>query len=79
MDVLKKIFPFSFRGKDNASLVVAIVIYLLAPGILGVATGLLGKAIPAIGTILGTITSLVGLYCFVGLILAVLYRVNVID
>ena len=77
MDTLKKIFPLSFRGKDNTSLIIAIIIYIVAPAVVGVFTGLL-SGVPVLGPILGAVTSLIGLYAFVGLVLAILYRVDVI-
>ena len=77
MNTLKKIFPLSFKGKDNNSLIIAIIIYIVAPAVVGIVTGLLA-GVPVLGAILGAVTSLIGLYAFVGLILAILNRLDVI-
>ena len=77
MNTLKKIFPLSFKGKDNNRLIIAIIIYIVAPAVVGIVTGLLA-GVPVLGAILGAVTSLIGLYAFVGLILAILNRLDVI-
>ena len=77
MDTLKKIFPFSFRGKDNTSLIIAIVVYILISFVAGVASALT-SAIPVLGTIIGIVLSLAGIYTLVGIVLAILYRVEAI-
>ncbi len=75
MDTLKKIFPFSFGAKDVVALVVKIIIYIIAPAILGVATWIVGL-IPVVGAIIcaivGVLTGLIGLYVLIGIILAIL-------
>ncbi len=71
MDMLKKIFPFSFKSKEVKDLVINIVIYLVASIVGGWLLGLLG-GIPLLGVIFDLIGSLFGLYCLVGIVLAVL-------
>ena len=71
MDMLKKIFPFSFGVKDVTALVVALVIYIVGGAVLGVVFGLLAK-IPLIGILFGIVGWAVGVYCFVGIVLSVL-------
>jgi len=71
MDMLKKFFPFSFKSKDVKDLIINIVIYLVAGIVGGWVLGLLG-GIPLLGVIFDLIGSLFGLYCLVGIVLAVL-------
>ena len=71
MDMLKKFFPFSFKSKEVKDLVINIVIYLVASIVGGWLLGLLG-GIPLLGVIFDLIGSLFGLYCLVGIVLAVL-------
>ena len=71
MDMLKKIFPYSFGSKDVASLVIKIVVYLVASAVLGFVIGL----IPLVGGLVG---SLIGLYSTVGIVLAILDYLKVL-
>ena len=71
MDMLKKFFPFSFKVGNLSELIIRIVIYLVASIVIGFVLGLLG-GIPLIGKIGKLISDLIGLYCLVGIVLAVL-------
>lgn len=71
MDMLKKFFPFSFKAKEVKDLIINIVIYLVVSIVGGWVLGLLG-GIPLIGAVAGLVSSLLGLYCLVGIVLAVL-------
>lgn len=71
MDMLKKFFPFSFKSKEVKDLIINIVIYLVVSIVGGWVLGLLG-GIPVIGLVAGLVGSLLGLYCLVGIVLAVL-------
>ena len=71
MDMLKKLFPFSFGAADIKALVIKIVIYLLVSAVVGFVLGL----IPGVGDSVGGI---VGLYCTVGWILSVLDYLKVL-
>ena len=77
METLKKIFPLSFREPTTNNLVVTIIIYIVASFVVGLVLGLLAK-IPLIGWIFSIIGSLFGLYCFIGLVLVILYFFKVI-
>ena len=77
MDLLKKIFPFSFNAKDVTALVIAIVLYVVGGGLVGLVFGLLSK-IPLVGILFGIVGWLVGVFCLVGLVLAVLTYFNLI-
>lgn len=72
MDMLKKIFPLSFRFADSAvNLIIGILIYLVIDAIAGFVLGVLG-AIPVIGIVAGLIGSLVGIYGLAGIVIEVL-------
>ena len=77
MEQLAKYFPLNNKvEKGNiASLVIAIVIYLIAPSIAGIIVGLL-SFLPLVGSILGLVSSLFGIYCLVGLIFAIIKYVK---
>ena len=77
MDLLKTIFPFSFKAKDTVSLVVAIVVYVLFGAVCGLIIGFLAK-IPVLGIIFSLLGSVLGLYGLLGLVLAVLVYFNLI-
>ena len=77
MDMLKKIFPLSFKATELKPFIITLVIYIVADIICGAVIGLLAK-IPVLGIIFGLLGSVVGIYMFVGLILAILYFVKVI-
>ncbi len=72
MELLKKIFPLSFKFSDSvANLVIGILIYLVAGAVAGVAIGLLAK-IPVVGILIGLVGGLVDLYCLAGIVIQVL-------
>lgn len=72
MDMLKKIFPFSFKEKkDVAALIINILLYLVGDIVAGAVIGLLAS-IPVIGIVFSLVGSLVGLYCLAGLVLSCL-------
>ena len=86
METLKKIFPLSFRWMDTvANLVIGIVVYLvvgvLAGALIALATVLVGW-LPVLGGLvgwaLGVVGSLVGVYCFAGLVIHVLAYFKII-
>ena len=45
MDVLKKLFPLSFKAKDIVSLIIYIVIYLVVGIVAGVLIGVLAVGV----------------------------------
>lgn len=66
MDLLKKVFPFSFGAADIKALVIKVVVYLVASFVVGFVLGLIPLPL------LDIVASIFGLYCTVGWILAVL-------
>lgn len=71
MELLKKIFPFSFKATDVASLVITIIAYLAAGVVLGFVIGLVA-ALPIIGIPFRLLGYLLELYIFAGIVLVVL-------
>ena len=71
MDLLKKFWPHAFKANDVAGLVITIIIYLLIDIVLGWLIGIFA-GIPIVGVIFTLIGSLLGLYCLVGIVLAIL-------
>ena len=73
MDLLKTLWPFSFKvkEKDVTSLIVQLIVLIVVCAIAVVAIGILAK-LPIIGWIVGIVGSLVGLYCLVGIVLCIL-------
>ena len=86
METLKKFFPLSFKyTKDVPNLIIGIILQILAIAVMAVliwlATAIVGW-IPVIGAIigwaLGVVSSLLGLYCLVGIIIQILVFAKVI-
>ncbi len=71
MDLVKKYFPVSMRANDVTGLVISIVLYLIAMVVLAVIGKLIG-ILPVINVLYGIISWVAGIYCFVGIVLAVL-------
>ena len=78
MDILKKFFPDAFRSKDVNSFIVTLLLYGVGSLIVGLVLGLLAK-IPLIGIVFSLIGALVGIYALVGIVLAILVFVKVIE
>ncbi len=77
MDTLKKLFPLSFREATTNNLVVTIIVYIVVSAVVGLVLGLLAK-IPLIGWIFSIVSGLVGLYCFIGIVLVVLVFLKIV-
>ena len=77
MDMLKKIFPFSFKIETVKTLLINCLIYLLVGIVLGVVIGIVAK-IPVIGILVGIVGGLVDLYVLVGIVIAFLTYFKVI-
>ena len=70
---MKQYFPLSVKAKESiGSLIVSLIIYCGVFYLVNFACGLLGK-LPLVGLITGIVQLIVGLYCGVGAILALLY------
>ena len=77
MDIVKKFFPISMRATDVLGLIISIVIYAILPTVLGLVNSCVG-GIPVINWLMGIILSVSGLYCFIGIVLAILVFCKVI-
>lgn len=78
MDLLKKIFPLSFKYvKDVKDLIVGIILYVIGGAIGGVALAIV-SIIPIIGWIFGALGGLIELYVVVGIVLQLLVFFKII-
>ena len=69
MDILKKIFPLSFKFLDSvANLVIGVLIYLVVGILIGFAIKLL-FLIPIVGLIFGIVGTLIDLYVLAGIVI----------
>lgn len=71
MELLKKVFPYSFGAQDIKGLIIKIAVYLVASAVLGWVLGL----IPLVG---GIAAWVVGVYSTVGWILVILDYLKVL-
>lgn len=72
MDILRKIWPFSFvNKKDVAALVINVIIHVLVDIVIGVLIGLL-SGIAIVGTVFSLLGSVVGLYITAGIVFSFL-------
>ena len=78
MDILKKIFPLSFRFTGSvANLIIGVIIYVVASAVLGVALGFMGQL--ALLKLMADLTSsLVGVYTTGGIVIMFLYHFHVL-
>lgn len=78
MDLLKKIFPLSFKyAKDVANLIVGIIVYLVVAVVGGIVIWL-ASLVPIIGWLIGALGGLLDLYVAVGVVLQVLVFLKVV-
>jgi len=78
MDLLKKLFPVSFKYADTvANLIIGILIYVVGGAVAGAVIGFL-SAIPVIGFVFSLVGSLLGIYCFAGIVIEVLLFAKVL-
>ena len=78
MDMLKKIFPLSFKYiKDVPNLIIGIVLYLVAGIVGGVLLGIAGL-IPVVGIVVRIFGGLLDLYVLVGIIILLLVYFKII-
>lgn len=71
MDILKKIWAFSFRPKNEVKdLVIPVIIYFVAPTALGVVITFLSfiPGLKIIANLLSAVTGLFGTYCTAGIV-----------
>ena len=72
MDILKSLFPWSFKNKTMKDLIISILIYMAINIVGGLVFGLL-SAIPLIGFVFSLLGGALGIYTLAGVILASLH------
>ena len=77
MDMIKKFFPQAMQARDVKGLVIAILIYAVVNFVGGLVLGLL-DAIPLVGFVFGVLGWVLGIYCTVGIIVAILVFLKVV-
>lgn len=78
MDLLKNLFPLSFKNtKDVAGLVIAIIVYLVVGAVVGAIIGIFWDVL-IIGLIAKIVGPLVEIYVFAGIVIAVLNFLKVL-
>lgn len=71
MEILQKIFPFSFGTKDTAGLVIKVLVYVVISFAASVIIGIL-SIIPLIGIIVGIFGGFVNLYIVAAIVITFL-------
>lgn len=77
MDLLKKIFPFSFDTADVAALVIRVIIYVVGGVVAGALIGVL-MFVPVLNIIVGIVCSLIDIYVTAGIVITFLAHFNVL-
>lgn len=77
MDILKSLFPWSFKNKTMKDLIVSILIYM-AVNIVGGFVFALLSGIPLIGFVFSLLGGALGIYTLAGVILASLHFFGVL-
>ena len=72
MDILKSLFPWSFKNKTMKDLIISILIYMAINIVGGLVFGLL-SAVPLIGFVFSLLGGALGIYTLAGVILASLH------
>ncbi len=68
MNILKKLFPFSFGASSVAELIIKVLLHLAVGIVIGFLIGILAK-IWLIGKIFGLVGSLIDLYLLAGVVI----------
>lgn len=66
MDMLKKLFPFSFGADDIKPLAIKVVVYIAVAFVVGLILALAAQLtdwIPVVGTAIGVLLSIIGWIC----------------
>lgn len=71
MNLLKKLFPFSFKATQLSSLLAAVIVCVLVDVVCGWVIGLVAK-LPLVGWIFSILGAAIGLYALVGIVVALL-------
>ena len=71
MNLLRKCFPYSFGVETLKDLIMTVIAYFLAVLLFGFLLGFLSK-IPGVGFVFSLLMFVLDLYCYVGVVLAIL-------
>lgn len=71
MNLLKKLFPFSFKATELSSLLAAVIVCVLVDVVCGWVISIVAK-LPLVGWIFSILGAVIGLYAFVGIVVALL-------
>ena len=78
MDLIKKIFPLSFKyAKDVPNLITGIILYLIVAAVGGFIIWL-ASLVPLVGWLIGSLGSILDLYVAVGVVLQILVFLKVV-
>ena len=78
MELLKKYFPYSFKGTDTlVGLIIRCIILLVVGAVLTFLIGIL-RAVPVVGLLVGLVCGLIDLYILISIILAILNFLKVL-
>lgn len=77
MDLLRRLFPRSFRVNSVTDLVVTILIYVILNAVLGVVFGILSK-IMLVGFVFSVLGGCLGLYFTAAIVVAILKFLNIL-
>lgn len=78
MDILKKLFPVSFNAKEKEPFIISLIIYVVLAVVGGLVLGFL-SSIPVVGIIVSIVGGILDLYALIGIVLAILVFVKVIE
>lgn len=77
MDILNKVFPFSFQCTEKDSFIKALILYIVAGAVAGIIIGVLAQ-IPLIGWLFGLAGYLAEVYVTAGIVLSILVFTKVL-
>ena len=78
LNALKPYFPHAFKANSVKALIIGLLVYAVIAFVVGLVAFLLGW-IPVVGWLLGIISKLVDIYAVVGVILAILVYLKVVQ
>ena len=78
MDILRSVFPLSFKFSDSVvNLVIGVIVYLVVGVLIGIGIALV-SVVPIVGWIVGICGGLVDLYVLAGIVVMFLSFFNVV-
>ena len=79
MDALKSFFPIAWMAEEKnvKSLIISIVVHVVIMVAFGILAPLVTE-LPLLGVVVGIVGKLIDLYCYAGIVIAVLKFLNVV-